>query len=173
MVTIVEVDGNKLTLTAVLNDGRIADRCIIDKDKDLILPYALAPVFNQTRMYYKGMFLGLCSVTVPPVEIDGIWYAAFATLVGYIGGEVKKEKGKVTCSLYGYTATFFENSDIAETEKGVVKMKAKVFRGNSGQLYIPIDDACSIFEMRWAYAKRNNFISFEHESDSKPITVQP
>jgi len=173
MVTIVEVDGSKMTLTALLNDGRIADQCVIDKEKDLILPYALAPVFNQTRIYYKGMYLGLCSVTVPPVQVDGMWFIAFATLVGYIGGEVKKEKGKVTCSLYGHTATFFEDSDIALTDKGEVKMKAKVFRGHSGQLYVPLDCAAKIFEMRWAYAKRNNFISIEHESDSKTITVQP
>ena len=32
MVTIVEVDGSKMTLTALLNDGRIADQCVIDKE---------------------------------------------------------------------------------------------------------------------------------------------
>jgi hypothetical protein len=34
-------------------------------------------------------------------------------------------------------------------------------------------DAVKLFDMRWAYAKRNNFILVEHESEDKPITVQP
>lgn len=173
MVTIVEVEGNKITLTSILDDDRIVDQCIIDKEKDLILPYAVAPVYNQTRMIYKGMFLGLCSVNVPPVQVDGIWYSAFATLVGYIGGEVIKEKGKVTLSLYGHSATFFEDNNIALADGREVELEGKVFRGNSDQLYIPIDGSAKIFGMRWAYAARNNFISWEHESDSKPITKQP
>ena len=47
-----------------------------------------------------------------------------------------------------------------------------MFRGHRGQLYAPID-AVKAFEMRWAYAPRNNFLSIEHESESKPVTEQP
>ena len=48
----------------------------------------------------------------------------------------------------------------------------KVYRGKRDQLYIPLDGV-KAFEMRWAYAPRNNFVSIEHESEDKPITVQP
>lgn len=172
MVAIVEVDGNKITLTSVLDDGRIVDKCTIDKDKDEITPYALAPSFNRTRMMFKGADLGLCQVSTPPVNKDGIWYAALAVLIGYIGGSVIKEQGKVTLSVYGKTVTFTENSDIAVTDNGKeIKLYAKVIREN-GQLYMPCD-SCEIFDMRWAYADRNNFISFEIESEAHPITVQP
>ncbi len=173
MVAIVEVDGNKITLTSVLDDGRIVDRCTIDKDKDEITPYALAPTFNRTRMMFKGADLGLCQVGLHPYKKDNIWYAAIGTLVSYIGGSVVKEKGKITLSIYEKTAIFTENSDIALTGTGEeVRLPAKVERGEKGQLFIPCD-GCHILDMRWAYANHNNFISFEHESEDKPITVQP
>ncbi len=173
VVAIVEIDGKKMTLTSIVcEDGRIVDKCIIDKEKDEILPYALAPIFNQTRMTFKGALLGLCSYSVPCQFVDGVWYAPLGVLIGYIGGYVLKEKGKITLEVYRHKAVFTEDSNIVETDRGVVQLKNKVLRLNQGQLYMPCD-ACEIFDMRWAYAKRNNFISFECESEDKPITEQP
>lgn len=172
-VAVVEVDGGKITLTTyIVEDGRIIDKCVIDKEKDEILPYAAAPIYNQTRMMFKGAQLGLCQYGSPCEEIDGVWYAPLGILVGYIGGSVTKEEGKITLEVYRKKATFFENSDIAQTPDGEKKLSAKVLRLHRDQLYMPAD-ACELFDMRWAYAKRNNFISFEHESEDKPITVQP
>lgn len=173
VVAIVEIDGDKMTLTSqIYEDGRIIDKCIIDKAKDEILPYAVVPKYNRTRMMFKGAQLGLCQYNTPCREIDGIWYAPLGVLVGYIGGSVIKEQGKITLEVYRHKAVFTENSDIAQTDRGELKLPAKVLRLDENQLYIPAD-GCHAFEMRWAYAKRNNFISFEHESEDKPITVQP
>lgn len=172
MAVIVEVDGAKITLTAQLDDGRIADRCVINKDTDTIEPYALAPVFNRTRMMFKGRDPGLCQASTPCENIDGIWYAPLSVLVASIGGEVRKTPGQVYLEIYSHSATFTLDSDIAQTDRGDIKLPAKVFRGHRDQLYIPAD-AVSAFDMRWAYAPRNNFISFEHESEDKPVTVQP
>lgn len=173
VVAVAEVDGGKITLTSyIVEDGRIIDKCVIDKDKDEILPYAAAPIYNQTRMAFKGALLGLCQSPTPCRNIDGVWYAPLGVLVGYIGGSVIKEKGKITLEVYNRKAVFTENSDLVQTDRGEIKLAAKVLRLNQEQLYMPAD-ACSVFDMRWAYAKRNNFISFEHESEDKPITVQP
>ena len=172
MVCIVEVDGNKMTLTALMDDGRIADQCTIDKDKDEIRPYALPPIYNQTRMKYRGMDLGITAAPTPCAEKDGVWFVPLATLIGFAGGEVLKEENKVTLELYGHRAVFTQGSDVAQTERGEVKLPAPVYRGNMDQLYIPAD-GCKVFEMRWAYAKANNFISFEHESEFCPVSRQP
>lgn len=172
VVAIVEVDGDKITLTSkIVEDGRIVDKCTIDKSKDEITPYAIAPKFNQTRMTYKGALMGLCQYPVPCENVGGTWYACFGTLIGYIGGLVVKEKGKITLEIYGKRVEFFENSDKAIVNGEETTICAKVLRLHN-QLYMPAD-ACELFNMRWAYAKRNNFISFEHESEDKPITVQP
>lgn len=172
MVVVVEVDGPKITLTAHLNDGRIADRCVINKETDSIDPPALAPIYNTTRMKFKGMDLGLCQYTTPCEFKDGIWFAPLSVLVGFIGGEVRKTPGKVYLDIYGHNAEFTLDSDVAQTDRGELKLPAKVYRGKRDQLYIPLDGV-KAFEMRWAYAPRNNFVSIEHESEDKPITVQP
>ena len=172
MVVVVEVDGPKITLTAHLNDGRIADRCVINKETDSIDPPALAPIYNTTRMKFKGMDLGLCQYTTPCEFKDGIWFAPLSVLVGFIGGEVRKTPGKVYLDVYGHNAEFTLDSDMAQTDRGALKLPAKVYRGKRDQLYIPLDGV-KAFEMRWAYAPRNNFVSIEHESEDKPITVQP
>ncbi|MBR6940463.1 MAG: metallophosphoesterase family protein [Clostridia bacterium] len=172
---IIGIDGNKASFVSKLDDGRIFDECIIDKDKDEIRPYRLAPVYGpgRTRIFYKGMDPGLANARSLPVCIDGIWFAAFGTLVSFIGGNVLREKGKITLEVYGRKAVFTEGSDTAVTDSGEVKLEAKVFRGNADQLYIPVDSACKIFGMKWAYAKRNNFITVESSDESEPCPYQP
>ncbi len=175
MYALIEIDGDKMTLISELDDGRVVDECLIDKEKDEIRPYRVAPIFGpgRTRMLYKGVDLGLCAMPTPAVEKDGVWYMPFATLVAHIGGEVKRETGKVTLEVYGKKAVFTEGSDTAQTAKGELKLGGKVFRGEAEQLYIPVDDACKAFGMKWNYAKRNNFISIENSNESCPIPNQP
>ncbi len=175
MYALVEVNGDKITLTANLDDGRTVDECLIDKTKDEIRPYRVAPIFGngRTRMFYKGVDLGLCAASTPPVKKDGIWYLPFAVLIGFIGGEVRREKGKVFVSLYGRSVEFTEGSSIAVTDNGKADLGAEVFRGEADQLYMPVDSSCKLFGMKWAYAERNNFITVEHVSEDHPVPVQP
>lgn len=174
MVAIAEVEGKKLTITASLEDGRIADRCVIDKERDVIEPYALAPYFNRTRMMYKGADLGLCQYQTTCENKDGVWYGCLSVLFTYFGGKVVKTENQVYLEGYGHWARFTQDSNIVETDRGEVTLENAVYRNaeRRNQLYIPVD-AVKIFDMRWAYAKRNNFILIEHESEEKPITVQP
>ena len=172
---LIEVDGDKVTLISELNDGRVVDECLVDKEKDEIRPYRIAPVFGEgrTRVYYKGADLGLCNMATPAVCKGGEWYIAFANLIRFAGGEDIREKGKITLKIYGTEATFTENSRVAATNKGDIDLGAEVFRGSEGQLYMPVDGACKAFGMKWAYAKRNNFITIEHVNESVPIVPQP
>lgn len=172
---LIEVDGDKISIVSELNDGRIIDEFSIDKSRDEIRPYRLAPVFGEgrTRVYYKGMDLALCNMSTPAVEKDGEWYIAFATMIRFAGGEDIREKGKVTLRIYGKEVTFTEGSRIAVTNNGEFDLGAEVFRGNEDQLYMPVDGACKAFGMKWAYAKRNNFITVENFSENHPIVPQP
>ena len=174
MIAVAEVEGRKLTITATLEDGRIADRCVIDKERDVIEPYALAPYFNRTRMMYKGADLGLCQYQTTCENKDGVWYGCLSVLFSYFGGMVKKTENQVYLEGYGHWARFTQDSNVVETDRGEVTLQNAVYRNaeRKNQLYIPLE-ALDIFEMRWAYAKRNNFILIEHESEEKPITVQP
>ena len=173
MVCIVEVDGSCLKLTSVLNDGRIVDQCVIDKEKDEIRPYCVAPIYSPTRLMFKGMDLGLCMATTPPEERDGVWFAPMATLTAFTGGYVSKAEGQVTCAFMRHEAVFYENSDIALADGKEFRLNAPVYRGRRGQLYIPVDGFCRIFGFKWAYAPRNNFISVEYCEQDFPVFEQP
>ena len=172
---IIEIDGNKASFTTKLNDGRIVDECVIDKDKDEIIPRRLAPVFGpgRTRMIYKGVDPGLCAMDNPPECRDDIWFIPAAILVSFIGGEVCREKDKVTFNLYNRSAGFTQGSDRAQTDKGEIALSAPVFRGRRDQLYVPLDDFCRIFNMKWSYARRNNYLTIETFDESVPVPRQP
>ncbi len=172
---LVEIDGKRAKFTSKLSDGRIIDECVIDKEKDEILPRRIAPVFGKgrTRTYYKGVDLGLAASEIPPVEKDGVWYIAAGTLVSVIGGDTKREKGKMTLEIYGRKAVYTEGSNVAVTDKGDIALGGEVFRGSCSQLFVPLDSFCRIFGMKWAYAKRNNFITIESSNESHPVPEQP
>ena len=170
---IIEVEKDKLTLTEMLDDGRIVDKCVIDRKNDVILPYAVAPRFNRPRMMFKGMDPGLAQVDVPPENKNGVWYIVGAVLASFIGADVLRGEGSVKISLYGHTAEFCLGSDSAQTEKGALPLGGEVYKGARGQLYIPADGFAEAFGMKWCYSARNNFLSFEHESESHPVPFQP
>ena len=172
-VCIVEIEDRKMTLTSLLDDGRIVDKCVIDKDKDEITPYAIAPFFgeNRTKMFFKGMDLGLAAADIHPFNENGVWYLPIGLLISFIGGEVVREKGKIRLSVYDHTAEFTENSRTVIADTGEITLDYPCIRGSCGQLYVPAD-AVSVFEMRWAYSERNNFISVEHESEDHPYCIQ-
>jgi hypothetical protein len=175
MYALVEVDGEKISMTAIRNDGKIIDECIIDKTKDEIRPYRVAPVFGpgRTRVFFKGADLGLCNMDTPAVCENGVWCLNLATLISYIGGDVVREKGKIILGAYGRKAEFTEGSDVAVTNKGEIKLEIPVFRSHKDQLYVPVDGACKAFGFKWAYAQYNNFITIETVEEGVPVPYQP
>lgn len=170
--TLVEIDGDKLTATAYLADGRIFDVFTIDKSKDLITPYALAPTYDWTKMAFKGRMLELCARELYAENKDGIWYAPFGVVIQFIGGKVIKEKDSLYVEAYNRRATFTAGSRLAKTDIGTVEMSGEPYF-NRGQLYVPIDDSAKMFEMEWYHAKRNNFINWNTPSEDKPLYKHP
>ncbi|MDR2525405.1 MAG: metallophosphoesterase family protein [Oscillospiraceae bacterium] len=172
MLCVVEVVGDSMTLTSVLHDGRVADRCTVNKATDTIEPPALPPLYANTRMLFKGWDPGLCQADTPCRHRDGVWFAPLAILVASIGGVVERSAGKLRMAVYDHWLECAAGSSVAQSDAGESMLPAPVYCGERGQLYIPCD-ACGAFGMRWAYAPRNNFISFEHESEARPVVEQP
>ncbi len=173
MFALVTVDGGKCTLTSYLEDGRIVDSCVIDKENDVILPYSCAPVHRKTRLKFKGYDIGIINENTLPKNIDGVWYISPGQLVSFIGGEVLRTQGRIHLEIYGKKADFTENSDVAETGDGNFKMQGKCLRLDNGQLFVPVDDFCKAFNMHPMYFPENNFISIECEEEKTYCPVQP
>ena len=170
--TLVEIDGNILTATAYLDDGRIIDIFTIDKDKDIITPRALAPTYDWTKMAFKGQMLELISRELYPENKDGIWYAPFGVLIQFIGGKVIKEAETLYVEAYGHRATFTVGSKLAKTDLGTVEMNGEAYFARN-QLFVPVDDSARMFEMEWYHAKRNNYINWNTASEDKPLCKHP
>ncbi|MCL2513072.1 MAG: metallophosphoesterase family protein [Oscillospiraceae bacterium] len=168
MYTICEVDGAKIRFTAYMEDGRIADEFILDKEKDQIYPYALAPVYDWPKMAFKGMIPELASRNWYPKNIGGEWFCAFGSLAQFAGGTVLRDEDSIYIKFYKIGATFREGSEIADTSEGDVKLGAPVFRDN-GQLYMACADCAEIFGLVWHYAERNNIIFFDSLSEDVPL----
>jgi hypothetical protein len=135
MFSIVTIDGDKCTLTAYVEDGRIIDMSTIDKEKDLITPYDPAPVYNKTRIKFKGYDLGMCASLTLPQLIDGIVYIPIGQLINFIGGDVERTKGKIKIGVYGKTSEFTENSATVITQYGEYEMEAPCLRLLEDQLF--------------------------------------
>ncbi len=173
MFSIVDIDGGKCTLTAFVEDDRIIDIATIDKDKDLITPIDPAPVYNQTRLKFKGYDLGLCVRETLPQNIDGIWYIPIGQVISFIGGDVERTKGKIKIGVYGRTAEFTENSATVVTDSGEYEMEAPCLRLNKDQLYAPMHGFCKHIRMTPYYYEYNNFIDILSNTEHVPIPYQP
>ncbi len=166
--TLVEIDGDILTATAYLADGRIIDAFTIDKSKDLITPYSLAPTYDFTKMAFKGHMLELVSRELYAEKKNGIWYAPFGVLIQSIGGKHVRDGNTLHVEAYGHRADFTLGSNLAKTDLGTVEMHGEVY-SNRNHLYVPIDDSAKMFEFEWHYAERNNYINWNTASEDKPI----
>lgn len=169
---VADVDNLKITITAYMEDGRIVDRFTIDKERDEITPYALAPTYDRVKMAFKGRIAELCARDLEPEMLDGVWYAPFAVLMQSIGAEVIKEKGRVTVAVYSRRAVFTEGSNVARTDLGDIRLEGKVY-SKKNQLFIPVDGSARIFGMKWYYAKRNGIINWNTPFEDKPVSKQP
>jgi len=170
---IAEVDDKVLTLTAYLEDGRIADVFVIDKNKDLMLPYSPAPIFKRPKMAFKGHIPDLAVRDLYVEEKDGKLYCAFGALMHSIGGEVIRTKDSVTISVYRQKVTFTVGSDIAVCADGDRKLSGVPYMHEKGQIYVPVEDAAEIFGMAWQHAVRNRIVNFDYPSERRPMQTHP
>lgn len=173
MFTVVDVDGDRCTLTAYVEDGRIVDQAVIDKTNDRILPYDCAPVYNRTRLKFKGYDLGICNALTLPQNVNGVYYIAPGQLINFLGGDVERTPGRIRVKIYSRFAEFTENSDVMLTKDGEVKMSAPCLRLNKEQLFVPVEDFVKPLRMSVYYFEHNNFIDIESETEERPVPLQP
>lgn len=173
MYSIVTVKGNVCTLRAYVEDGRLVDECVIDKEHDRIYPPDPAPVYNRPRLKFKGYDLGMCTEHTLPQNIGGIWYLCPGAVMSFTGGTAIRTPGRIRVEIYGRFAEFTENSNVMQTPAGPVPMAGPCLRLSEGQLFVPVDDFCRPLRMHALYFTHNNFISIESETEARPVPAQP
>lgn len=168
---LVEVTKTKLTVTTMLDDGRVADVFVIDKEKDSILPASLPPIYYDTRMAYKGSMPHISVRGTKCENKNGVWFAPFAPLAQYIGAKVEKSEGRACVEMFGIRAEFCEGSRYALVNGEDFDLENEVYRlGN--QLMMPAQKAGEIFDIRCKYIEHNNLLDFESVREESPLSVQ-
>lgn len=169
---LVEVTKTRIKITTMLDDERIADVFILDKEKDCIFPPALPPVYYDTRMAYKGSMPHISVKDTKCERKDGIWFAPFAPLAQYIGARVEKNECSALIEMFGITVVFTENSSLADVNGKTVDLGSSVYR-LGGQLMMPVQKTCKIFNMECNYIEYNNLLDFESPIEESPLSNQP
>ena len=173
MYTVVHIAGKTSTLTAYVEDGRIVDRCVIDKETDTITPVDRAPRYDRTRLKFKGVDLGMCCEQTLPQKIGDVWYLCPGAVMSFTGGTAVRSPGRIRVEIYGRFAEFTEGSGVMCTSQGDFEMAGPCLRLSRDQLFVPVDDFCRPLRMHALYFEHNNFISIESETEERPIAPQP
>lgn len=169
---VAQVNGSTITVDTVLDDGRVADRFVIDKEKDIIDPPSLPPVYGSgARMVYKGSMPHIAARGTRCEIKEGIWFCPFAVLAQYAGAAVEKKSGSVKIEMYGKEAVFYEERNYAEVNGKKVSLGANVYF-EAGQLMMPAKKTAEIFGIRCSYIKHNNILDFESEIEQSPLSEQ-
>ena len=168
MFALVQVEKQRLKITGFFDDGRIVDELIVDKARDCIYPPALAPVYDTTRLCFKGHDMGLAAVAAPPRQKDGVWCIPFGTFAAFCGGTVLRTAQSFTVRFFRHEATYTLGSDRVQTDRGEIAMELPAWRGDAAQIYIPVSAACQPFDMDWIYSERNHLINIQNEDEGKP-----
>ncbi len=170
---LVEIDGDKASFVTKLNDGRIVDEFLIDKQKDEIRPYCVAPVFGagRTRLLYKGCDMGLCFEEILPFKKDDEWMVPFGSLISHIGGTALRDGNRLIVNAYNITAVFTAGEKTALVNGKEEQMCQSAVIDKCNQIFVPLSSACTFFKMKWAYAKRNNFLTVESADEGQPLPV--
>ncbi len=166
---LVEVDGDKLTVTTKFIDGKIADKFTIDKGADQITPPSLPPKYSDTRMMYKGSMPQIGARGTHSENKDGIWHCPFAVLAQYIGAAVSKDGDKLTIEMYGKKAEFNSGESFAIVNGEKFDLVTPVYMARN-QLMINAEKVAEIFGIRCKYIKFNNILDFETEIEETPLS---
>ena len=169
---LVEVTKTKLKITTMLDDERIADAFVIDREKDSISPAALPPIYHDTRAAYKGSMPHISVRGTKCEQKDGVWFVPFAPLAQYIGAKVEKQTGKAVIEMFGIRAEFTEGSSAADVNGKKFDLGASVYR-LGGQLMMPAQAAGRIFDIDCKYIEHNNLLDFESIRENSPLSIQP
>ncbi len=169
---LVEVDGDKFSVTTKFIDGRIADAFTIDKATDTITPPALPPKYNETAMMFKGSIPHISAKGTVCANKNGIWYVPFAVLAQYIGAAVLKENDCLTIEMYEKCAKFVLGESVATVNGMPFDLITPVYK-ERGQLMINAQRVAEIFGLRCNYVPYNNILDFETEIEKTPLSVQP
>jgi len=158
-----EVDGSKLTIKSVKQDGTIIDSYAIDKSTGTDNPQTIVPAKSTyTRLAIYGDLLQTPLLTSAPSQINGKWYLPARSFAAFLGGTIgwNSNDASVSLTISGTTATVKQNSTLATLSGAAVTLSDTITKDSSGTTLISADDLKQLFGFSYKYDTTTNMLLF-------------
>ncbi|OIQ57025.1 3',5'-cyclic adenosine monophosphate phosphodiesterase CpdA [Moorella thermoacetica] len=158
---VAELNGDKLTLKAVKQDGTPIDTYTIDKASGLDTPQTvIPPKYNNTRLVVFGNMLQQPLLPVPPKQVNGQWYVPVRPFMQFLGGNVAwHEDGNVSI-VYGKNKVQISSNSARATINGQeVNLPGNILL-DKDYLFIPAAGLQTLFGFNYKYDAATNMLMF-------------
>ncbi len=158
-----EVDGSKLTIKSVKQDGTLIDSYTIDKSTGTDTPKRIVPAKSTyTRLAIYGDLLQTPLLTSAPTQVNGKWYLPARSFVAFLGGTVtwSSNDGSVSLTIGDTTAGIYQNTTAATLKNTTVTLADAITKDSSGTTLISADDLKQLFGFSYKYDATTNMLLF-------------
>lgn len=158
-----EVDGSKLTIRAVKQDGTLIDSYTINKSTGTDTPQTIVPgKANYTRLAVYGNELHTPLLTSAPEQINGKWYVPVRSFAEFLGGTVMWNGSDNSVSLaVGSTAAQIQlNTTSAKLNGSAVTLPDAVTVNAKFSTLISADDLHQLLGFTYQYDASTNMLLF-------------
>lgn len=158
---VAELNGVKLTLRAMKQDGTPIDTYTIDKASGLDTPQTvIPPKYNDTRLVIFGNMLQQPLLPVTPKQVNGQWYVPVRAFMQFLGGNVAwQEDGSVTI-VYGKNKVQIASNSARATINGQeVNLPGSILM-DKDFLLIPAAALQALFGFNYKYDAATNMLMF-------------
>lgn len=158
---VAEVDGSKLTLKAVKQDGTILDTYTIDKASGADSPKTVLPqkyVNTQVVLYGKELMNGTDNVVAQKVYDK--FYIPTEIFIKAVGGTFSKDESKAYVTYNGKAVVLTVGSKVAKVNGGDIDIPDQIIKDENGNILISSDDINRLFGITYRYDSTFNMILF-------------
>ncbi|APC08320.1 fibronectin type III domain-containing protein [Neomoorella thermoacetica] len=158
---VAELNGDKLTLRAMKQDGTPIDTYTIDKASGLDTPQTIVPPkYNSTRLVIFGNMLQQPLLPVTPKQVKGQWYIPVRAFMQFLGGNVAwYDDGSVTI-VYGKDKVQMASKSARATINGQEVNLPGSSLMEKNTLFIPAADLEEFFGFSYKYDAATNMLMF-------------
>ena len=158
---VAELNGDKLTLRAMKQDGTPIDTYTIDKASGVDTPQTIVPPkYNSTRLVIFGNMLQQPLLPVTPKQVNGQWYIPVRAFMQFLGGNVAwYDDGSVTI-VYGKDKVQMASNSARATINGQEVNLPGSSLMDKNTLFIPAADLEEFFGFSYKYDAATNMLMF-------------
>ncbi|WP_338819618.1 3',5'-cyclic adenosine monophosphate phosphodiesterase CpdA [Moorella thermoacetica] len=158
---VAELNGDKLTLRAMKQDGTPIDTYTIDKASGVDTPQTIVPPkYNSTRLVIFGNMLQQPLLPVTPKQVNGQWYIPVRAFIQFLGGNVAwYDDGSVTI-VYGKNKVRMASNSARATINGQEVNLPGSSLMDKNTLFIPAADLEEFFGFSYKYDAATNMLMF-------------